>query len=122
MSPRVQSYIVSLFDYVIKTVSLFQHHTTCKGAAICDDIFVVAPLQEVLALVAELKLMLKQDLDLDLDVPKFKCYVPGNRVDNDQAREVQRHFSEPTVLFGSRLNGCGCVYKGTTCCRYAYRR
>jgi len=31
---------------------VFQRHRTCKGAAICDDIFVVAPLQEALALAA----------------------------------------------------------------------
>jgi len=48
---------------------VFQRHPACKGIAICDDIFVVAPLQEALVLVAELKLILKQDLDLDLDVP-----------------------------------------------------
>jgi len=67
---------------------VFQRHPDCKGAAICDDIFVVAPLQEALALVAELKLILKQDLDLDLDVPKFNCYVSGNRLDDDQARAL----------------------------------
>ena len=54
--------------------------------AICDDIFVVAPLQEALALVAELKLILKQDLDLDFDVPKFNCFFPGNRLDDLEAR------------------------------------
>ena len=67
------------------TGRVFQRHPACKGAAICDDIFVVAPLQEALALVAEIKLILKQDLDLDLDVPKFNCYVPGNCLDDDQA-------------------------------------
>jgi len=41
-----------------------------------------------LALVAELKLILKQDLDLDLDVPKFNCYMPGNRLNDDQARTL----------------------------------
>jgi len=65
---------------------VFQRHPDCKGTATCDDIFVVAPLQEALALVAELKLILKQDLDLDLDVLKFNCYVPDNRLDDDQAR------------------------------------
>jgi len=55
---------------------VFQRHPACKGAAICDDIFVVAPHEEALALVDELKLILKQDLDLDLDVPKLNCYVP----------------------------------------------
>jgi len=44
---------------------VFQRNPACKGDAICDDIFVVAPLQEALALLSELKLILKQDLDLD---------------------------------------------------------
>jgi len=44
-----------------------------------------------LTLVAELKLILKQDLDLDLDVPKFNCYVPGNYLDDDQARELFKY-------------------------------
>jgi len=48
---------------------VFQRHPDCKETAICDDIFVVPPLQEALALVAQLKLILKQDLDLDLNVP-----------------------------------------------------
>ena len=41
-----------------------------------------------MALVVKLKLILKQDLDLDLDVPKFNCYVPGNHLDDDQARAL----------------------------------
>ena len=52
---------------------VFQRQPDSKGTAICDDIFVVVPLQEALALVAELKRILKQDLDLDQDVPKFNC-------------------------------------------------
>ena len=53
-----------------------------------DDIFVVAPFQKGLALVAELKPILKQGLDVDLDVPKFNCHFPGNRLEDDQAREL----------------------------------
>jgi len=67
---------------------VFQRHPDCKGAAICDDIFVVDPLQEALALEAELKLILKQDLDLDLDVFKFNCYVPSNRLNDGHARAL----------------------------------
>ena len=62
---------------------VFQRHDDCTWAAICDDTFVVAPLQEALASVAKLKLILKQDLDLDLDVPKFNCNVPGNRFNDN---------------------------------------
>jgi len=84
---------------------VFQRHPACKGTAICDEFFVVAPLQEALALVADLKLLLKQDLDLDLDVPKFNCYVPSNRLDDDQARELvkntlatRKSFSDLAVI------------------------
>ena len=38
---------------------VFQRHPACKRAAICDDICVVAPLQEALTLEAELKLIFK---------------------------------------------------------------
>jgi len=72
----------------------------------------LTPLEEALALVAELK----QDL-LDLDMPKFnysKSYLPGNHLDDDQAREFFK-TSESIILFGSCHNRCGCVYKGATC-------
>jgi len=70
---------------------VFRLHPDCKGTAIYNDFFVVAPLQEALALVAELKLILKQDLDLDLDAPKFNYFVPGNRLDDNQARVLFQH-------------------------------
>jgi len=34
---------------------VFARHAACTGAAICDDVFIVAPLAEGLALAAELK-------------------------------------------------------------------
>jgi len=49
---------------------VFQRHPACKGAAIFDDIFVVAPLQEALALVAELKLGARRQGALALQVPR----------------------------------------------------
>ena len=52
-------------------------HAAGTGAAICDDVFIVALLAEGLALAAELKQVLKRDLGLDLDVPKFNCFFPG---------------------------------------------
>jgi len=59
---------------------VFARHGACTGAAICDDVFIVAPLVEGPALTAELKQVLKQDLDLDLYVPKFNCFFPGHRI------------------------------------------
>jgi len=32
-----------------------------------------------------------------------------------------KHICELTVLIVFRRDGCGCVYKGATCCRCAYR-
>jgi len=68
---------------------VFACHVACTGAAICDDVFIVPPLAEGLALADELKQVLKQDLDLDLDVPKFNCFFPGDRInDDDHARAL----------------------------------
>jgi len=63
---------------------VFARHAACTGAAICDDVFIVSALAEGLALAAELKQVLKQDLDLDLDVPKFNCFCPGDRINDDK--------------------------------------
>jgi len=41
------------------TQLLAARHATCTGAAICDDVFIDAPLVEGLALAAELKQVLK---------------------------------------------------------------
>jgi len=53
---------------------VFARHAACTGAIICDVVFIIAPLAEGPALAAELEEVLKQDLDLDLDVPKFNCF------------------------------------------------
>jgi len=55
---------------------VFARHAACTGAAICDDVFIVAPLAEGLALVAEFKQALKQDLDLN--VSNFNCFFLGD--------------------------------------------
>jgi len=63
---------------------VFARHAACTGAAICDDVFIVAPLAECLALAAEHKQVLKQDLDLGLDVPKFNRFFSGDRINDDE--------------------------------------
>ena len=66
---------------------MFARHTACTATAICDDIFIFAPLAEGLALTAKLKKVLKQALDLDL--PKFNYLFPGDRIhDDDHARTL----------------------------------
>jgi len=50
---------------------------------------IVAPLAECFALGAQLKKVLKQDFDLDADVPKFNCIFPGYRInDYDHAHAL----------------------------------
>jgi len=60
---------------------VFARHAACTGEAICDDVFIVAPLAEGLALVAEFKQALKQDLDLN--VSNFNCFFLGDWINND---------------------------------------
>ena len=68
---------------------VFARCAACTGATICDDVFIVTPLAEGPAPAAELKQVLKQDLAFDLDVPKFNCFFPGDRINNDNhARDL----------------------------------
>jgi len=48
-----------------------ERHLDCKVVGICDEIFIVACLSKALACAVEMKKILKADLDMDLNVPKF---------------------------------------------------
>jgi len=48
-----------------------ERHLGCKVVGICDDIFIIARLSKALSGAAEMKKILKADLDMDLNVPKF---------------------------------------------------
>ena len=74
-------FVVTTFPFFGR---VFVHHADCTGATICDDVFIVAPLAEGLALAAELKQVLKQDLDVNLDVPKFNCFFQGDEINDDE--------------------------------------
>ena len=81
MKRCVSSFTVTTFPSLGQ---VFVRHAACTGAAICHDAFIVAPLAEGLALAPELNQVLKQDLDvLDLDVPKFNCFFPGDQINDD---------------------------------------
>jgi len=68
-------------------VRVFARHAACTGAAMCNDVFIVAPLAEDFAVAAELKQVLKQDLDLE--VSKLNCFFLGDRInDDDHARAL----------------------------------
>ena len=48
-----------------------ERHLDFKVVGICDDIFIIARLSKALSCAAEKKKILKADLDMDLNVPKF---------------------------------------------------
>lgn len=48
----------------------------------------MGPLDQVLLLAAELKNTLKQDLDMDLNLPQFICYFRDNSVSIAEARRA----------------------------------
>jgi len=43
---------------------------------ICDDIFILTRLSKALSCAAEMKKILKADLDMDLNLPKFNVFFP----------------------------------------------
>jgi len=55
---------------------------------ICDDIFIIARLSKALSCAAEMKKILKADLDMDLNVPKFNVFFPGTSFSLDTARSA----------------------------------
>ena len=52
-------------------------HLNCKVVGICDDIFIIPRLSKALLCAAEMKKIIKADLDMDLNVPQFNVLFPG---------------------------------------------
>ena len=52
---------------------------------ICDDIFIIARLSKALSCAAEMKKILKADLDMDLNVQKFNVFFPDTSFSPDTA-------------------------------------
>jgi len=63
-----------------------ERHLDCKVVGICDDIFIVARLSRALSCAAEMKKILKEDLDMDLNVLKFNVFFPDTSFSLDTAR------------------------------------
>ena len=55
---------------------------------ICDDIFITARLSKALSCAAEMKKILKADLDMDINVPKFNVFLPDASFSLDIARSA----------------------------------
>jgi len=65
-----------------------ERHLGCKVVGICDDIFIIARLSKALSCAAAMKKILKADLDMDLNVPKFNVFFPGTSFSLDTARSA----------------------------------
>ena len=72
----------SLWDLVC------ERHLECRVVGICDDIFIIASLSKALSCAAEMKKILKEDLDMDLNVPKFNVFFPDTSFSLDTARSA----------------------------------
>ena len=55
-------------------------HPNARALAFADDGFVRSSLLECLHILAELKHAFKEDLDLDICLPKCKIYIKGLRL------------------------------------------
>ena len=64
-------------------------HLNCNVVGICDDIFITACLSKALSW----KKILKADLDMDLNVPKFSVFFPDTSFSLDTARSSHERGS-----------------------------
>jgi len=64
---------------------------------ICDDIFIIARLSKALSCAAEMKNILKADLDMDLNVPKFNVVFPDTSFSLDTARSALDSAADPAL-------------------------
>ena len=65
-----------------------ERHLACKVVGICDDIFILAPLSDALSCAAEMKNILKADLDMDLNVPKLNVFFSDPSLSLETARSA----------------------------------
>jgi len=81
-----------------------ERHLDCRVVDICDNIFIIARLSKALPCAPEMKKILKADLDMDLNVPKFNVFFPGTSFSLDTARSAVR---EDPVLADLAAMGAG---------------
>ena len=79
--------------YLLETVHpsigrVCARHLDCKVVGICDDIFILARLSKDLSCAAEMKKILKADLDMDLNMPRFNVFFPDTSYSLDTARSA----------------------------------
>ena len=61
-------------------------HLDCKVVGICDDIFIIARLSKALSCAAEMKKILKAELNMDFNMPKLNVFFPDTSSSLDTAR------------------------------------
>jgi len=69
-------------------VRVCERHLGCKVVVFCDDISIVGSLSDALSCAAELKQILKADLDMVLNVSKSNLYFPNPALNIVQARSI----------------------------------
>ena len=85
-----------------------ERHLECRVVGICDDIFIIASLSKALSCAAEMKKILKTDLDMDLNVPKFNVFFPDTSFSLDTARSaLERAVRDDPALTDLAAMGAG---------------
>ena len=64
---------------------VMDRHLRARGLAIADDAFVLSSLVDCLQILAELKGAFKEDLNLDICLPKCKLYIKGMSLEGARA-------------------------------------
>jgi len=67
---------------------VYERHLGCKVVGICDNIFIVGSLSDTLSCAAELKQILKADLDMVPNVSKFNHYFVDPALNIVEARSA----------------------------------
>ena len=80
--------IQSLQGFSAAPSGVCARHLDCRVVGICDDIFIIVRLSKALSCAAEMKKILKADLDRDLNVPKFNVFFPDTSFTLDTARSA----------------------------------
>ena len=78
---------------------VMDRHPRARALAFADDGFVRTDLFECLHILAELKRAFKEDLDLDICLPKCKIYIKGLGIE-DAREEVRRLMDADPAIHG----------------------
>jgi len=91
-----------------------ERHPGCQDIGICDDLFPMGLLNQVLEVVTEFKQTVKHDFDMELNVPKF--FSTGNSISIETQTCIQFDHSVKCFGFGSGWHGSRGIYQQYACC------